>query len=112
MEVVDDGEEGQLGAEVSTSGFGVGWVGSAGGTLSGAQRVARMRGEPEPTEVKGRKGSGRAATVRSYTVTVTRLADGQAMSETIGPAYWSKTRWQQERDAAVARLKRALGGTP
>jgi len=89
---------------VDVKGFAFGWTGSSGGTLASSQRVARKRGRPEPTSVQGKKGPGRAATLRSYTVKATRLADGRTAEETIGPAYWPKKRWQAERDAAFLRL--------
>jgi len=39
---------------------------------------------------------------------VTHMPTGKKMEETIGPAYWSKKKWQREREQALARLKKAL----
>jgi len=59
-------------------GFSCGWTGSSGRHIPSAL---------------GKKGQGRAATCRTYTVTVKRLSDGKTLSRTIGPAYWHKKMW-------------------
>ena len=94
---------------IHANGFLCGWVGSVGGTLSGRQRSARRQGKPEPTSIAGKKGQGRASTSRSYTVTVQRVSDGRVLEETVGPAYWSKRRWQKEQEDAQRRMLAELG---
>lgn len=62
--------------------FECGFVGASGGALSGFQRMLGT-----DVQVQGKKGTGRAAVLRSYTVTVRRVEDGRTLAETIGPAY-------------------------
>lgn len=93
---------------ISVKGYLSGWTGLAGGTPAGANRAARSHGQSAPT-VTGKKGQGRASTLRSYTVTVTRQADGQRLEETIGPGYHSKAHWQKEIEECQKRLLRQLG---
>jgi len=94
---------------LSVKGFRAGWGGSAGGSLSGFQRVARSRGEPEPTTVTGKKGQGRADRLRDYTVHVVRTSDQERREMTIGPGYHSKKVWQQKQEDAQKTLMRQLG---
>ena len=79
-----------------------GWHGSV------STEMGQLKTSPRGTRVQGTKGQGRAGQCRSYTVFVTHLPTGKKMEETIGPAYWSKKRWQREREQAFARLKKAL----
>ncbi len=74
-------------------GFSCGVTGSAGGHVPGAT---------------GRKGQGRAAACRSYTITVTRRSDGKKLQETIGPGYHPKKYWQREIKEAQLRLLKRL----
>ena len=93
-------------------GFSCGTTGSSGGSLSGFQRGARARGEPEPTKVTGRQGSGRADRLRASTVNVQRHAAGRELSETVGPGYHSRKQWRTMMLAAQKRLVGRLGGKP
>ena len=90
------------------AGYTGGYTGSAGGDLSGVQRVARKKGLPEPTQVTGQKGAGRADRLRSYIVHVVRESDGKRLERILGPGYHSKKHWQQARNKAFYDLLKEL----
>ena len=54
------------------------------------------------------EGQGRADRLRAYTVTVTRMSDGQSRSRFLGPGYHTKNQWQQARDRAFRELLKEL----
>lgn len=94
---------------IRVPGFSCGYVGSAGGSLSGFQRVARKAGRPVPTSVTGKKGQGRADRLRSYTVHVVRESDGRRLEKTVGPGYHNRAHWQEARASAQRDLLEQLG---
>lgn len=94
---------------IKVKGYSCGWNGSVGASLSGFQRVARRAGRVEPTDVSGKKGQGRAATLRGYNVHVERKTDGKRLEGQVGPAYWSRKRWKKELEAMQVRLLKQLG---
>jgi hypothetical protein len=94
---------------IKVRGFTCGLLGSSGSTLSGMQRVARLRGDKEPIIVQGSKSQGRASTMRSYTINVTRESDGKRLEETIGPAYWPKSKWIKEQEESQKKITFKIG---
>ena len=88
-------------------GFSGGWTGTSGRVPP--PRLLRRLGLPEDAVPTGQRGPGRAATCRTYTVHVTREADGKRLERTIGPGYHSRRYWQRARVLVQRQLLKELG---